>query len=60
MKRQATTYAITATANAIAYGLSAEDISLLAAIFVQLGDTLETIATQKTLCKSSPKSKTDI
>ena len=41
---------ITAVANALASTLSIEETSLLAAIFVQLGDTLATIATQRTIC----------
>ena len=36
---------ITALANAIAYNLTADEIILLACIFVQLGDTLATIST---------------
>ena len=35
---------ITALANALASGHSAEEIALLSAILVQLGDTLATIA----------------
>ena len=35
---------ITALANALAYGHSAKEIALLAAVLVQLGDTLATIA----------------
>lgn len=42
--------AITATAAAIADGKSEDEISLLGAIFTQLGDTLETIATQRSIC----------
>ena len=58
MNALATTSAITATANAMAQGLSVEEISLLAAIFVQLGDTLATIATQKTVCSSISNNQT--
>lgn len=57
MDALATTYVITAIANAISQGLSVEEISLLAAIFVQLGDTLATIATQKTFCSSLSKNQ---
>lgn len=46
---------VTAAAVAIAKGRSESEISLLAAIFVQLGDTLETIAAQKALCCSDSK-----
>lgn len=42
---------ITAIANVISSKLSTEDTTLLAAIFVQLGDTLATIATQKAICE---------
>lgn len=38
------TSAITAIANALAYKLTPDEISLFAAVFVQLGDTLATIA----------------
>ncbi|MGN0471089.1 MAG: DUF6774 domain-containing protein [Acutalibacteraceae bacterium] len=41
---------ITALAVAIAEGKSEEEISLLAALFTQLGDTLATIAVQKNRC----------
>lgn len=41
---------VTAAANAIACGRSAEEISLLGTVFSQLGDTLQTIAAHKTLC----------
>ena len=45
------TSAITALANAIACKLSVDEITLLASILVQLGDTLVTIATRENLCK---------
>lgn len=41
---------ITAFAVALSEGKTSEEISVLAAILVQLGDTLATIATQKTFC----------
>lgn len=41
---------ITALAVAIAEEKSEEEISLLAALFTQLGDTLATIAVQKNRC----------
>lgn len=47
------TSAITALANALACRLTEEELTLLASLFVQLGDTLATIATQKTLCKET-------
>lgn len=42
---------ITALAAAIAEGRSGEELSLLAAAFTQLGDTLATIAVQKSICE---------
>ena len=45
------TSAVTALANAIAYSLSPGEITLVAGIFVQLGDTLATIAAQQALCE---------
>ena len=45
------TSAVTVLANAIACNFSDDEIVLIASIFVQLGDTLATIATQKSLCK---------
>ena len=40
---------VTALANAVAVGLSADQIGLLSSLFVQLGDTLATIATAEAL-----------
>ena len=45
------TSAVTAFANAIACKLKPSEISLLASILVQLGDTLATIATRQALCE---------
>ena len=45
------TSAVTALANAIACKLSVSEMTLLAGIFVQLGDTLATIAAGKALCE---------
>ena len=47
------TASITALANALACKLSIDEISLLASFLVQLGDTLATIALQRTLCENS-------
>ena len=44
------TGAVTALANAIACGLSASEIALLASVLVQLGDTLATIAVAEEVC----------
>ena len=45
------TAAITAAANAVACNLTASELALVASIFVQLGDTLATIASQMALCE---------
>lgn len=47
------TAAITAIANALACGKSAEEIALLGTVFTQLGDTLQTISAQKNLCEQT-------
>ena len=49
------TSAVTALANAIACKLSVDEIALLASIFVQLGDTLATIAARENLCGEQKK-----
>ena len=51
------TSAITAFANAIACKLAAEEAALLSSIFVQLGDTLATIAARESLCGNSNKTE---
>ena len=51
------TSAITALANAIACKLTSEETALLSSIFVQLGDTLATIAARESLCGNSNKSE---
>lgn len=43
---------VTALANAIACKYSNDELTLLAAVLVQLGDTLATIATQRSLCEN--------
>lgn len=45
------TAALTALANAISCGLTVGEIALLASIFVQIGDTLATIAAHRALCE---------
>lgn len=47
------TASITAIANAIACGRTVDEINLLGVTFTQLGDTLLTIATQKSICEGS-------
>ena len=49
------TASVTAVANTIACSLNNEELTLLAAILVQLGDTLVTIATQRTICENTNK-----
>ena len=49
------TASITAAANAIACKLDDDDLALLSAVLVQLGDTLATIATQRAICESTKK-----
>ena len=51
------TSAITVIANAIACRLTIDEMALIAGIFVQLGDTLATIAAQENICRS--KSETE-
>ena len=43
------TLAITAIANAISQGLTVTELALAASIFVQIGDTLATIAASEAL-----------
>ena len=45
------TGAVTALANAIACRLTVDEITLLASILVQLGDTLATVAARESLCR---------
>ncbi len=44
---------ITAIAAAIADGKSQDELQLLASVFNQLGDTIDTIAAQQAICQSS-------
>lgn len=46
------TVTITAIANALANNLTDNELNILGAVFSQLGDTLTTIATQRSICKS--------
>ena len=50
------TAAITLVANTISSRLTIEETTLLATVFVQLGDTLATIATQRTICEAKDDS----
>lgn len=49
------TTAIGAAAAVISKNLTPEEIEFLAAVLVQLGDTLITIATQQALCENKPQ-----
>ena len=49
------TASITALANALACGLSGEEVVMLGAVLTQLGDTLQTIAAQRSFCDSKAK-----
>lgn len=51
------TAGITAVANGIACKLNNEDLTLLATVLVQLGDTLVTIATQRSICEKINENK---
>lgn len=42
---------VTGIANWLSSNLNIDQINFLGAVFSQLGDTLETIAAQKTLCQ---------
>ncbi len=46
------TASITAIANALSCNLNNDETALLAAILVQLGDTLATIAVQREFCEN--------
>lgn len=53
-----TTAAVTALANAIACKMeSSEQLAVLAAVYVQLGDTLATIAATRALCEKNSDEK---
>lgn len=52
------TASLTVIANAIAQGLTLNELAFVASLFVQIGDTLATIATQKSLqeeCETKEK-----
>lgn len=49
------TASITALANTLACGLTEDEIGILGAILTQLGDTLQTIAAQRSFCDSKAK-----
>ena len=49
MKALKLTAAVTALANAVASSVSLGELTLMASLFVQLGDTLATIAAERAL-----------
>ena len=49
------TASVTAVANALACKYSNDELTLLASVLVQIGDTLVTIATQRVICESLNK-----
>ena len=49
------TAVVTAVANILACKMSNEELSLLSSVLVQLGDTLVTIVTQRTICENINK-----
>lgn len=51
------TAAITALANTLAGSLTVNELTMLGAVLTQLGDTLTTIATQRSLCGSTEQSQ---
>ena len=53
MKSLELTPSITLLANALSCGLTVGEIALLAGVLVQLGDTLATIAAERSLCESN-------
>ena len=55
MKSPELTSVVTALANAIACNLKPDEIALIASVFVQLGDTLATIAARENLCGNKTK-----
>lgn len=46
------TVSVTAIANVLACKLNVNELTLLGAVFTLLGDTLSTIATQKSICET--------
>lgn len=51
------TAAVTAVANTLACKMSNEELTLLASVLVQLGDTLVTIATQRSISENINKNE---
>ena len=53
------TASITALANAVACNLTVSELALVASLFVQLGDTLATIAAGRAICEEAKEKATD-
>ena len=51
------TASVTAAANALACKMTDDELTLLGATLTQLGDTLITIATQRSICKSQKRAR---
>lgn len=51
------TASVTALANTIACKLNNDELTLLASVLVQLGDTLVTIVTHRSICENSNQNK---
>ncbi len=51
------TASVTAAANALACKYDNDQLALLSAVLVQLGDTLVTIVAQRTICENMDKSQ---
>ena len=49
------TAAVTAIANTLACKMNDDELTILASVLVQLGDTLVTIATQRAICENINK-----
>ena len=49
------TAAVTGIANILSCRLNNDELALLSSVLVQLGDTLVTIATQRTVCENLNK-----
>lgn len=47
------TASITALANALSFKLTVNELNLFGAVLSQLGDTITTIATQRSICEIS-------
>ncbi|MBR5438098.1 MAG: hypothetical protein IKV21_04185 [Clostridia bacterium] len=51
------TASVTAVANALACKMNDDELTLLASVLVQLGDTLVTIVTQRAICEKEKENR---